>query len=174
MLSVLILAIAGAVFSLRLFINLFRYMFRRSPRFSVLTMAMAACLILLVVAYNSSLPISWHDTHSYHLNAVKWASTYPAVPGLVNLNARLAYNSSFLLFAALTDVWILRDRSAHVALGFLLSMISIQWLVCLTSAVRHRKDMLPKVFCMLTVPFLLAKVFSIEAASLSTDLAVSL
>src|SRR5438093_3147206 len=83
MLSVLILAIAGAVFSLRLFINLFRYMFRRSPRFSVLTMAMAACLILLVVAYNSSLPISWHDTHSYHLNAVKWASTYPAVPGLV-------------------------------------------------------------------------------------------
>src|SRR5262249_38120630 len=150
MLSVFILAIVGAAFSVRLFIGLFRYTFRRSPRFSVLTTAIATCLLLLLVAYNSLLPISWHDTHSYHLNAVKWASTYPAVPGLVNLHARLAYNSSFHLFAALTDVWIFRDRSAHLALGFLLSMVSIQWIVCMTSTLGRRRHMVARVFCMLT------------------------
>jgi hypothetical protein len=104
---------------------------------------------------------------------VKWANEYPAVPGIVNLHGRLAFNSSIHLFSALTNNWLWQDMSAHIALGFLVCMTAIQWLaemVCLTN---HKKRV-PKIFCILTCPYLLAKIFSGEVASLSTDLAAGL
>lgn len=45
-----------------------------------------------------------YDTGLYHLHFVQWLSSYGAVPGLGNLDGRLAYNSFFLQIAAWLDI----------------------------------------------------------------------
>jgi hypothetical protein len=55
-------------------------------------------LVILALAYCSARLTRHYDTAFYHLNAVEWANAYPAVPGIVNLHGRLAYNSSFHMF----------------------------------------------------------------------------
>ncbi len=37
----------------------------------------------------------------YHLQAIRWIETYPAVPGLANLHSRFGFNSNWLLLEAL-------------------------------------------------------------------------
>jgi hypothetical protein len=44
-----------------------------------------------------------YDTALYHAQAVRWMNEYGTPPGLGNLHSRLAFNSSWLSFAALLD-----------------------------------------------------------------------
>jgi hypothetical protein len=64
------------------------------------------------------------DTNAYHAQTIHWIEAYPAVPGLGNLNGRLAYNSSWLLLNAAFSFSFLGLRSFHVLPGlmFLVSM----------------------------------------------------
>ena len=70
-------------------------------------------------------PPLFHDTGLYHLNSIRWAATYPIVPGLGNLHGRLAFNQTFFLYAALLDVTFWRGRVHHVAGG--LPMLVTLW-----------------------------------------------
>ena len=56
--------------------------------------------IVFILATRSTGPCDYYDTGLYGLPAVRWAQTYPVVPGLVNLHGRLGFNSSAFLFVA--------------------------------------------------------------------------
>jgi hypothetical protein len=60
-----------------------------------------------------------YDSGLYHLNAVRWAHSYPIVPGLANLHSRLGFNSSFFLYAAMLEIGPFLHRSHHIASGLL-------------------------------------------------------
>ena len=59
---------------------------------------------------------SW-DSALYHLQVVKWAETYPAVPGIGNLDGPLAFNNSYLLFDAMLSAGPWQGRAYHLANG---------------------------------------------------------
>jgi hypothetical protein len=75
-----------------------------SPR--ALTVMLAVLSVLLFrIGYllsNPELPFGY-DTGLYHAQTVRWINEYGTPPGLGNLHPRLAFNSSWLAFAALLD-----------------------------------------------------------------------
>lgn len=89
----------------------------------------AIAVTILFVLFSATQDIYQADAYIYHFNAVRWISEFPAVPGLVNLHERLAFNSSFFLFAALNNIWFFHDAYYHSALSFLVVITAIQSLV---------------------------------------------
>ncbi len=85
------------------------------PAFAVLWL-----LVALWAASRALGPLRHFDTSFYHLTTLEWIQAYPVVPGLGNLHGRLAFNSSFTLYAAMLDVGHWSGRSFHVANGLLL------------------------------------------------------
>ena len=143
---------------------------RVRPRYlGVVSVVVVATTI--ITAYAACDLVQWYDTGLYHLQAVKWAAHYPAVPGLANLHYRFGYNNSVHLFAAYTDAFW-EGVAAHIANGFLLLLALCQWLTTILFA-RGPRARLRQVFCLFTLPFLLTKLWSMEASSLSTDLALA-
>ena len=128
-------------------------------------------LILVSFAHEARQLISYYDTILYHLNAVKWISTYPAIPGLGNLHTRLAFSGPFFLYASITNIGIFYDKSAHIAISLLTSVVFVQWIMTM---VKREASLPQKIFCLLTLPYIVTKGWSYEMASLSTDMAMSL
>jgi hypothetical protein len=62
------------------------------------------------------------DSGIYHAQTIRWAETFPAIPGLGNLHGRLAFNSSWLVIQALVSFAFLGERSFHL-LPAILSML---------------------------------------------------
>jgi hypothetical protein len=126
-------------------------------------------LILFAISYFASLSGGWPDTYGYHLSAVKWINMYKVVPGLANLYTRLGFNSSFFLFASMIDNLFLKDRSSHVALSLMSSVLSIEFLwIFLKSKSNHLK-----IFLLLSLPvFVEGMVHSVQVSSLSYDFAL--
>lgn len=93
----------------------------------------AACLVLFVaaawIAEWAIGPDRIYESASYYLSMVRWATTYPLVPGLGNLHGRLAFNNSNLLYAAMLEVGPWYGRSNHLANGLLILMLLVQLLV---------------------------------------------
>ncbi|MBL8021344.1 MAG: hypothetical protein JNM27_16860, partial [Leptospirales bacterium] len=89
---------------------------------SLVVFTLAAFLPILFAVYTSCKLVTWYDTPLYHLNAVRWINEFAAIPGLANFHERLGFNSSFLLFGALTNVDPLAGKAAHIALPYLLCM----------------------------------------------------
>jgi len=109
-----------------------------------------------------------YDTGLYHLQAVKWTAQYATVPGLANLHMRFGYNNSVHVFGAFTDTFW-EGMAVHVVNGFLLALVLAQWFTEIFGA-RSARARYRQVFCMFTLPFLLAKIWTMEVASLSSDL----
>lgn len=63
----------------------------------------AAVPVLLVVSLFASRPLRHFDTGLYHVQSVKWCTTYPLVRGLANLHERLAFNSLWTPLSAVVD-----------------------------------------------------------------------
>lgn len=124
--------------------------------------------ITACLAYNSTLLPLHYDTELYHLNVVKWTSGYPAVPGIVNLHGRLAFNSSFHLFAAFTNTWLWTDRAVYIANGFLILLLTVQWITHIIMFPRL-KGHVAHPFVFLTFPLVITASLSIGFPSLSTD-----
>lgn len=76
------------------------------------------CLILITAFYTSR--GTFHtDTGIYHAQAIRIIEEYGVVKGIGNLQLHFAYNSSYLVFAALfTMSWIL-PAALHTTTGFL-------------------------------------------------------
>ncbi len=64
---------------------------QKSSIWSVL-LALAAWMLILIL---NSGPVTMDDTHSYHLQMIKWANEYGTVPGIANLHERFGFNSSW-------------------------------------------------------------------------------
>ena len=103
------------------------------------------------------------DTALYHWNIVRWANEYPAVPGIANLHDRLGFNSSYLLWAAMIDNFWADRRAAALMPGFLLVVVSVQWLHSII--LDGRRQMLPaRIYALLTFPFLVRLIWSLNPA----------
>lgn len=162
-------ALAGFALQRRTLVRFVRTMRRELRRVVVLTAIFV--VTTAVAAYAAFDLVQWYDTGLYHLQAVKWAAHYPAVPGLANLHYRFGYNNSVHLFAAYTDAFW-EGVAAHIANSFLLVLALCQWFSEILFA-RGRRARLRQVFCLFTLPFLLTKLWSMEMSSLSTDLALT-
>jgi hypothetical protein len=125
---------------------------------------------LLVLNHAAATYASW-DGVLYHVQAVKWAKAYPAVPGIANLHGPLAFNNSSFLYDAMVDSGWWEGRGYHVANAVLLCAAVLQALVnglrwLREDAAGHR------LFSFLMLP--LALHLSRDAATYSTDLPVAL
>ena len=69
------------------------------------------------------------DSGLYHLTSVRWAASYPIVPGLGNLHYRIAFNSSYFLYVAMLDIGPWAQKSYHLANGLLLLVLFTQILL---------------------------------------------
>lgn len=87
-------------------------------------------IIILIVSFlfanHSFGPITHYDMGLYHLQAVRWATQYPIVPGLGNLHNRLAFNNSHFLYVALLGISPWFPGSHHLANGLLLLVLFTQ------------------------------------------------
>jgi len=128
-------------------------------------------LLVIFLSYSASKNVVWYDTNLYHLNAVRWLADYGVVPGLANLHIRLGFNSGFFLLGALVDTWIFTSSSSHIALSLLLFVLTLQWIYIIF---KKEEFSYQKIFVLITFPYLLMKSWSIEAASLSTDLSMTI
>lgn len=94
------------------------------------------------------------DSDLYHFQVVRWANTYPAVPGLANLHNRLGLNSGFLLFSALLDNGCWDRHTAWLVFGFFVTLAAVQWFWIVLS--RNDSESQPvRLFCLFTLPYLL-------------------
>jgi hypothetical protein len=143
----------------------------RRPR----TCAVVAGVVFVawfVAAYAASDRVTAYDTNLYHLQVVKWATRYPAVPGLANLHLRFGYDNSVHLFGALVDAFW-QGTAVHTADGFLIAAALGHWFVEIFTA-RTPRGRLRQAYCLLTLPFLLAKLWQGEVASYSADLPLAI
>jgi hypothetical protein len=73
-------------------------------------------VFLTVLEYGTHAPLN-PDTGIYHAQTIRWIETFPVVPGLGNLEGRLAYNSNWLVINAFFSFSFLGIRSFHVLPG---------------------------------------------------------
>jgi hypothetical protein len=123
-----------------------------------------------LVALGANEPVGLGDTCSTHIQQVKWARDYGAVIGLGNLNSKLAFDQSAHLLAALLDRGVWRDRSVRVAVPFFLWLALVEWAVTIARPSHDDGDVRAKIFCGLTLPYLIGKTQALELPSFSGDL----
>jgi hypothetical protein len=88
---------------------------------SLLALLLVALVVVSIMEQATHTP-SNPDSGIYHAQTIRWAETYPAVPGLGNLHGRLAFNSSWLVVQALFSFAFLGLQSFHL-LPALLSLL---------------------------------------------------
>jgi hypothetical protein len=159
-------AIAGFVLQRRIVRRRLRAL--RSRRRLLVTATCVIVLAAIVVDYVASDLVRWYDTGLYHLQAVKWIAEYGVVPGLGNLHMRFGYNNSVHVFGAYVDAYW-QGMSAHVTNGFFLTAVLAQWFTEIFTA-RTPRGRLRQAFCLLTLPFLFTRLWTLEPSSLGTDL----
>lgn len=123
--SAVIVVLAGAVlilawnlFSGRLKMTVSRPLFRPS----LLALMLLSLVVLSIMEQSTHTP-SNSDSGIYHAQTIRWAETYPAVPGLGNLHGRLAFNSSWLAVQALFSFAFLGLQSFHLLPALLSLMV---------------------------------------------------
>lgn len=133
------------------------------------------CCGLWVANHATAAGVNW-DYGVYHLAGVRWTASYPIVPGLGNLQGRLAFNSSYYLYAAMLDTGPWTGKANHLANGLLatafLSQVILAFRGFVTSgAERVSADRLE---LGLLAPALFLVVRSGDLASVITDLPVTI
>src|SRR5215510_140265 len=101
----------------------------------------ACCFVLLLLALwlaNPAIgPATNYDSGLYHFTSMRWAASYPIVPGLGNLHYRIAFNSSYFLYVAMLDVGPWAQKSHHLANGLLLLVLLTE---LLPSSIKLRNE----------------------------------
>lgn len=126
----------------------------------------------LVVLENGTHRPSNPDTNLYHAQTIRWIESYPAVPGLGNLNARLALNSDWLVLNAATSFAFLGLRSLHLLAGLLFLVVLLYFVGGLQGLARRRFNV-SNWMKVLLLPLSL-RVLDGEISSPGTDLPVVL
>jgi hypothetical protein len=137
-----------------------------------IVLGVLAVIVALVIGYIACDRVTGYDTNLYHSQVVQWNARYSAVPGLANLHMRFGYDNSVHLFAAFVDAFW-QGEAVHAMNGFLMAAILVQWFIEIFTA-RTPRGRLRQTFCLLTLPFLLGKVWFTEIPSLSSDLPLAL
>lgn len=111
------------------------------------------------------------DYELYHLQSVKWISTYAIVPGLGNLYNPLALNYSSFLYtytAAIDSAW-LEGRAYYVSSTLLAYVTILQCGGELYRLLYGRKVILPDLFLALMLPMVLLNVSTTHLSAYSPD-----
>lgn len=141
---------------------------RESPAIAtVMAGLLIAAFGLVTLAKTVGQPLNY-DTGLYHAGAIRWAETYPAVPGLGNLESRLAFNSSWMQLSALFSFSFADLGSLHVLNGFLFLLVNIWFIQKSIDLLRGRYTL-----SNLSAPVLIylsRRLFSLELSSVGTDL----
>lgn len=98
-------------------------------------------LVWVTVAAMAIGPDRQYDTGLYHLQSVRWAQAYAVVPGLANVDGRFGTNSSFFLFAALTDAIRIHGSTLRLASGLMFLPVIVQGILRVHAAVMGRNKM---------------------------------
>lgn len=103
------------------------------------------CIVLLLtllwLANKAILPQLIYDSGLYHFNSVRWATSFPIVPGLGNLHGRLASNSSYFLYVAFLEIGPLVHKSNHIANGLLLFALLTQIYISAYKLLKKSNDL---------------------------------
>lgn len=118
------IGLLGFAFSIR---PLWNWCLQRAPSAAI----WVCCLVMVSIWFASrAVPASTaYDSGLYHLQLVRWATTYPIVPGLGNLHGRLAFNSSYFLYVALLENIPHALHGSHLANGLLFLALAAQILL---------------------------------------------
>jgi hypothetical protein len=134
--------------------------------------ASVLCLGAVGLANRAVGPVLTFDTGVYHLGAVRWATSYAAVPGLGNLQVQLANNSSHFLYAAALEVGPWWGRSQHLANGLLLLALWAQISLSCAAVIGKLERSNPcDVFWLLLLPYVVDQMLGRNVSDLSPDLA---
>jgi hypothetical protein len=172
---VAVLALAVGAVGMALFRSQLGSLVKRTPlRATILAVVLSG--IAAALAANQSLGPPWglHDTGMYHLMAVRWAKTYPVVPGLGNLQVHLAHKTSYFLYAATLDTGPWQHGSYHIANGLLVLAMFVQLVLSgLRILNRNRPIRLYDLFYLLMVGVVMGQLDE-RLSTLNYDLAVTL
>jgi hypothetical protein len=134
------------------------------------------CLIVLLMALflakRAILPPGSFDSGLYHFTSLRWAASYPIVPGLGNLHYRIAFNSSYFLYAAILDIGPWAHKSHHLANGLLLFILLTE---LLSSSIKLLNDEQSRVHCLFDLVLIapvLIEALSVNASSPTPDAAI--
>lgn len=96
------------------------------PRRPSIGIVVVASALATVWAANQCLAVdTLYDDGYYHLGIVRYAATYPAIPGLANLFEPLGSDDPHLLFAALLSHGPWSGGADHLVNGFLAALLFI-------------------------------------------------
>ncbi len=113
-----------------------REYFETAPRKKTIARVVVIAVLVLLWSYFTSRGYIHYDSDLYHAQSIRWIEEYGVVPGLGNLHARFAYNSSFFSLSALYSLKFVVGDSLHTMSGFFALILSITAL----DIVKSRKD----------------------------------
>lgn len=70
------------------------------PLFENRFIIVAFCLYVIAISYFSYVPSTHHDDGLYYSTSIRWLQEYGTVKGLCNVNARIGFNSAWLILQA--------------------------------------------------------------------------
>ncbi len=98
----------------------------RLRRPSIGIVVVAATALATVWAANRALSVDGlFDDGYYHLGMLRYAATYPTIPGLANLTEQLGANAPSLLFGALLSHGPWSGGAVHLVSGFLAALVFV-------------------------------------------------
>ncbi len=112
-----------------------------------------------------------YDDALYRIPSMLWAKSYPIVPGLGNVHGKLAFNSSYYLYAAMLDAGEWAGRALHLAGGLLATTLVAYSVRSLAALVRaDRQDWLYRLYHALLLAPVMVEVSGGNIATLMTSL----
>ncbi len=116
-------------------------------------------------------PGNCYDTGLYHASVVRWAVTYPVVPGLANLHCRLGFNNSIHLFGAALTSGPWGHLAPHIVNGLIFAALSVQGVVALSRLFMApgRSDVARSILDALVLPPFVLLACQFELTGLSSD-----
>jgi hypothetical protein len=128
---------------------------------------------LMLLANQATFARYSYDHGLYHLQMVKWLTTFPLVPGLGNLHHRFAFNNSSFLYAAQMNVGVFEGLAHQTASTLLIFMLVLRGLIAVYRLLgQGNQARFSHVFYVLTIPFVLNHVLTSSFAGYSTDIVI--
>lgn len=97
-----------------------------------------------------------YDTALYHAQSILWIEQYKAVPGLVNLHTRLAYNASFFPSVAFYGMSFLTQHTLYVLNNYFFLLVLLRIFISIRNSERMA-DLLVHAFTLVMFYFILLR-----------------